>query len=58
MRVTHVIVSSIIFAIASFNVNADYTVDKGNTRTKTPQDIVITLGEGKRPAATLWSIRT
>ena len=45
MRVIHVIVCSFIFAITSFNVNADYTVDKGNTRAKTPQDIVLTLGE-------------
>ena len=45
MRVTQTIVCSIIFAITSFNINADYTVDKGNTRANTPQDIVLTLGE-------------
>jgi hypothetical protein len=45
MRAFHIIVSAVILSITSFSVSADYTVDKGNTRTKTPQDIVLTLGE-------------
>jgi len=45
MRVTHAIVSSIIFAVTSFNVNADYTVDKGSIRLKSHQDVVITISK-------------
>ena len=32
-----------MLASASFTVSADYTVDKGNTRINSPQDIVLTL---------------
>jgi hypothetical protein len=45
MRVTHAIVSSVIFAITSFNVNADYTVDKGAIRSGRAQDVVITISK-------------
>ena len=45
MRVIQVIVSAIIFAVTSFNVSADYTVDKGPIRVKSPQDVVLILGE-------------
>jgi hypothetical protein len=44
MRIFQITVSAIILSIASSSVSADYTVDKGNTRTQTPQDIVLTLG--------------
>lgn len=45
MKVIHVIVSSLICAITSFNVNADYTVDKGPIRVKSAQDVVITISK-------------
>ena len=45
MRAIQTIASAVIFTIISLNASADCTVDKGNTRTKTPQDIVLTLGE-------------
>lgn len=45
MRTVQILVSAVILSIASLSVSADYTVDKGNIRTKTPQDIVLTLGE-------------
>jgi hypothetical protein len=48
MKVTHAIAISIIFAVTSFGVNADYTLDKGTIRVKSPQDIVITIS--KNPA--------
>jgi len=40
-----VILSIVTLSLASFTVSADYTVDKGNIRAKTPQDIVLTLSE-------------
>ena len=45
MRAFQIIVSAVILSIAPLSVSADYTVDKGNIRTNTPQDIVLTLGE-------------
>ena len=45
MRVVYTVLSAVIFAITSFGVSADYTVEKGNIRAGTPQDIVLTLGE-------------
>jgi hypothetical protein len=45
MRKIYVIVSAVIFAGTVINANADYTVDKGPIRVKSPQDIVLTLSE-------------
>ena len=45
MNVFQLITSIVALSLASFSVSADYTVDKGNIRAKTPQDIVLTLGE-------------
>jgi hypothetical protein len=45
MRTIFVIVSAVIFAGTAINANADYTVDKGPIRVKSPQDIVLTLSE-------------
>ena len=45
MKSFQTLVSAVIVSVVSLSVSADYTVDKGNTRTKTPQDIVVTLGE-------------
>jgi hypothetical protein len=35
----------IIFTVTSFSVSADYTVDKGPIRVKSPHDIVLTLSD-------------
>lgn len=48
MKVFYAILCSIIIAATTFNVNADYTVDKGSMRLKSHQDIVITIS--KNPA--------
>ncbi|TNF91423.1 MAG: hypothetical protein EP297_15960 [Gammaproteobacteria bacterium] len=45
MKLVQAIVSTIILVITSFNVSADYTVDKGPIRVRSPQDIVLTLSE-------------
>ena len=45
MNALKVIIGIITLSLASFSVSADYTLDKGNIRAKTPQDIVLTLGE-------------
>jgi hypothetical protein len=45
MRAFLITVSAVILSIAPLSVSADYTVDKGNIRTNTPRDIVLTLGE-------------
>ena len=45
MRAINSIATAVIVAITSLSVSADYTVDKGPIRVKSPQDILLTLSE-------------
>ena len=45
MNALKVIIGIVTLSLASVSVSADYSLAKGNIRAKTPQDIVLTLGE-------------